>query len=153
MYQVAPGLANAHGSGIRVEEVAAKVVYLTDGDQGGASHRTALHEVGVDRERIFKLPPARATEDLVHPDDYLTVVNGFLERMGQSQRFTTEDIPQDTPIAKAFTAWAKTRRVRTPSKVEVAYALLWKHDRRLTRVGRTALVSLHDKFMRAFEVD
>ena len=41
-YQVAPGLANAHGSGIRVEEVAARVVYLTDGDRGGEEHKAAL---------------------------------------------------------------------------------------------------------------
>ena len=31
-YQVAPGLSNANGFGMRVEEVAAKVVYLLDGD-------------------------------------------------------------------------------------------------------------------------
>ncbi len=41
-YQVAPGLANAHGSGIRVEEVAAKVVYLTDGDRGAATNTRPL---------------------------------------------------------------------------------------------------------------
>jgi len=80
-YQVAPGLANAHGSGIRVEEVAAKVVYLTDGDDGGKDHESALKEVDVDASRIFRLPKGHAVEDLINRDDYISVVNEFLEKM------------------------------------------------------------------------
>lgn len=71
-YQVAPGLANAHGSGIRVEEVAAKVVYLTDGDPAGLDHKNALAEVGVDPARTFGCPTATrwwisSTEKITSP--------------------------------------------------------------------------------------
>lgn len=149
-YQVAPGLANAHGSGIRVEEVAAKVVYLTDGDKGGDDHKTALRAVDVDGSRIFSLPTAHAVEDLINRDDYLTVVNRFLDTMGQATRFTAADVPDGVPIAKAFADWAKRKTVRTPSKVEMAYALV-RADVRLTRSGRRALVGLHDKFTDAFK--
>ncbi|WP_170070262.1 AAA family ATPase [Knoellia remsis] len=151
-YQIAPGLANAHGSGIRVEEVAAKVVYLTDGDNGGNEHTAALREVGVDGKRIFGLPTAHAVEDLINRDDYLAVANNFIKAMGQSQQFAATDIPDGIPIAKAFTDWAKRNKVRTPSKVEMAYVLL-RADVRLTQTGKRALVSLHAKFTQAFKAE
>lgn len=149
-YQVAPGLANAHGSGIRVEEVAAKVVYLTDGDKGGGEHMAALKDVGVDGSRIFSLPTAHAIEDLINRDDYLGVVNGFLDTMGQAKRFTAAEVSDGVPIAKAFADWAKQKSVRTPSKVEMAYALI-RVDIRLTQSGKRALVGLHEKFTDAFK--
>ncbi len=152
-YQVAPGLANAHGSGIRVEEVAAKVVYLTDGDDGGQVHESALKEVGVHAHRIFRLPRSHAVEDLINRDDYISVVNDFLERMGQSKRFDATEVAAETPVAKAFADWAKANRLQAPSKVEVAYALLAKPGRRLTLDGKRALVALHSKFMSAFEIE
>lgn len=150
-YQVAPGLANAHGSGIRVEEVAAKVVYLADGDHGGKRHEAALKEVGVDGSRIFRLPKGHAVEDLINRDDYIAVVNNFLEVMGQSKRFGKADAPSGAPIAKAFTDWAKANKLRTPSKVEIAYTLLRRPERRLTPEGKKTLVALHGRFMTAFD--
>lgn len=149
-YQVAPGLANAHGSGIRVEEVAAKVVYLTDGDQGGEHNKAALKRVGVEGSRIFTLPKDHAVEDLINRDDYITTVNEFLTKMGQVKRFTASDIPASVSIAKAFEDWAKKNRVQTPSKVEAAYALL-HDDVGLTHTGKRTLIGLHDKFMTAFQ--
>lgn len=149
-YQVAPGLANAHGSGIRVEEVAAKVAYLTDGDQGGKDHEKLLKAVGVDAARIFRLPKGHAVEDLIRPQDYLATVNEFLVRMGQEKKFMASDVPMGTPIAKAFTDWAKASKVKSPSKVEVAYALLRREDCQLSPQGRTALVRLHEKLTKAF---
>lgn len=149
-YQVAPGLANAHGSGFRVEEVAAKVVYLTDGDAGGKEHEQALKRVGVEPSRIFRLPDGHAVEDLVHPDDYVEIVNGFLERMGQPQRFQAADAPPGVPIAKAFADWAVANKVRTPGKVEVAYALIRVPRLRLTPIGKRALRELDGKLTRAF---
>ncbi len=149
-YQVAPGLANAHGSGIRVEEVAAKVVYLTDGDRGGKDHEKLLKAVGVDRARIFRLPDNHAVEDLLHPEAYLATVNDFLVKMGQVKEFKPSDVPVGTPIAKAFTDWAKASKVQAPSKVEVAYALLRRENRQLTPQGKKALVGLHEKFTQAF---
>jgi predicted ATP-dependent endonuclease of OLD family len=149
-YQVAPGLANAHGSGIRVEEVAAKVVYLVDGDVGGQDHERALRGVGVDRTRIFSLPRGYATEDLVHQDDYIETINKFLDSMGQSKRFAASDVSAGIPIAKAFSDWAKANKVQVPSKVEVAYALLRMANRRLSPAGKRALLSLHGQFTRAF---
>jgi len=149
-YQIAPGLANAHGSGIRVEEVAAKVVYLTDGDGGGRNHEKALRAAGVDAARIFRLPDGHAVEDLVRRADYIATVNGFLELMGQSKRFEAKDVPLEGPVAKALTEWAKVNKVQVPGKVEVAYALLRVPQLCLTAVGMRALVDLHNRFTKAF---
>lgn len=151
-YQIAPGLANAHGSGIRVEEVAAKVVYLTDGDAGGRDHEKALRDVGVDAGRIFRMPQGHAVEDLIHRDDYIATVNSFLELMGQAARFNDSDSPPGTPIAKGFKDWAKASRVRIPGKVEVAYALLRLPSLRLTPSGKKALLKLHAGVTEAFAV-
>lgn len=79
------------------------------------------------------------------------MVNDFLERMGKSRRFGVTDVPAETPVAKAFADWTKANRLQTPSKVEVAYALLAKPGRRLSLDGKRALAALHGKFMSAFE--
>lgn len=150
-YQVAPGLANAHGSGIRVEEVAAKVVYLVDGDAGGKAHENALKSVGVDPSRIQRLPDGHAVEDLVHREDYISVVNAFLEKMGEIKRIGPDIFTADTPVAKALADWARRGHVRIPSKVEVAYALVEMPGRRLSATGKAAIRALHGKFMHAFE--
>jgi predicted ATP-dependent endonuclease of OLD family len=149
-YQIAPGLANAHGSGIRVEEVAAKVVYLTDGDRGGEVHKSALKRVGVDGSRIFSLPKDQAIEDLISREDYLAVVNKFLDQMGQSRRIAIGNVPSGVPIAKAFADWTARNAIRAPGKVELAYALL-RAEVRLTPEGRRTLANLHSKFSAAFE--
>jgi predicted ATP-dependent endonuclease of OLD family len=148
-YQVAPGLANAHGSGIRVEEVAARVVYLIDGDAGGRTHATALKQVGVDPSRIFALPSGQAVEDLANRDDFVSAINSLLASMGQTKKFSASLASEGTPIAKAFTDWAKSNRVQTPSKVEVAYALL-RANVRPSQSGSRTLAGLHEKFMAAF---
>lgn len=118
---------------------------------GGKEHQMALKDVGVDPARIFSLPPGFAVEDLVERDEYIEVVNDFLRKMGQGKQFTPADVSAGTPVAKAFADWAKTNNLRTPSKVEVGYALLGKSDLRLRPVGKNALIRLHGKFSTAFE--
>jgi len=88
-------------------------------------------------------PRSHAVENLINRDDYISVVNDFLERMGQSKRFDATEVAAETPVAKAFADWAKANRLQAPSKVEVAYALLAKSGRRLTLDGKRALVALH----------
>ncbi|MEH0109657.1 AAA family ATPase [Tersicoccus sp. MR15.9] len=150
-YQIAPGLANAHGSGIRVEEVAAKVVYLVDGDEGGSAHKAALQNAGVEAGRIFSLPEGAAVEDLVATDVYISVIGSFLAAMGENRRFTHSDAVSNIPITKSFHDWAKQHGIGTPGKVEVCYALLRHEDLRLTAVGAKVLKSLHAKFVQAFD--
>lgn len=77
-------------------------------------------------------------------------MNGFLELMGQGKRFQASDAPAGTPIAKGFKDWAKANKVRMPSKVEVAYALLRLPSLRLKPAGEKALRKLHESATNAF---
>jgi predicted ATP-dependent endonuclease of OLD family len=149
-YQVAPGLSNARAFGMRVEEVAAKVVYLADGDAGGNALVTHLRDLGVNKERVFSLPPGTAVEDLVMVDDYLKAVNDLLAEMGETPRFTRPDIVPGIPIAKCFCDWAKRTGTRTPSKVEVAYRLLAADPIRLQPASTRFLRALHSNIRKAF---
>lgn len=148
-YQVAPGLATAHASGIRVEEVAAKVVYLVDGNGGGHEHAESLLSVGVEPNRVFRMPASCAVEDLLQRKSYIDVVNGLLEQFQVSARFGEAQILSGVTVSKALTVWAAKNGVQIPSKVEIAYALL-ESDLQLTATGRSALRQLHSKFVQAF---
>ena len=97
------------------------------------------------------LPSNQAVEDLINRDDYLETVNGLLEHIGHRERFTSDDVPSGTPIAKAFTDWTASKRLQAPGKVEVAYALL-RRDVRLAAPGKRSLTSLHKNFTDAFRV-
>ena len=87
-YQVAPGLSNHRGSGLELEETAARVVYLVDGDAGGRKHAKWLTEVGIDPGRVFTLAKGWATEDYVDPDRYLEVVNAMMASAPDSKPVT-----------------------------------------------------------------
>ena len=75
---IAPGLSNVRGFGLEVEEIAAKVVYLADGDSGGDELVARLLREGVAPARVFQLPHGCALEDLIELEDYISAVNGLL---------------------------------------------------------------------------
>lgn len=142
-YQVAPGLANARGYGMNLEEIAARVVYLTDGDDGGAKHRKDLANSGVAPSRIFNLPKGFATEDLIPRATYVEVVNELMAK--GSKKVAINDLAGDQPVAKELQDWGNLNTVKVPGKVAVAYALLRREDGlKLTKRATTALVKLHD---------
>lgn len=150
-YQVAPGLSNAHSYGLRVEEVAAKVVYLADGDAGGDDLLAQLKKDGVDASRMFQLPKGSAVEDLVHQGDFLNAVNDMLAEMAGTHRLTKDDLAPNKTVAKSLTDWGRNVGARIPSKPELAYALLRHKGLRLSPDGRRALKKLHIDFLRALD--
>lgn len=150
-YQIAPGLSNVRGFGLDVEEIAAKVVYLADGDSGGDELAARLLREGVAQERVFQLPSGCALEDLIRVEDYVNAINGLLTEMGQPLRVSASDLQGELTIAKSLEVWAKHVGARLPGKPEIAYALLRGPTLRLTPSARTALQRLHRQFLRAFE--
>jgi predicted ATP-dependent endonuclease of OLD family len=146
-YQIAPGLASAHAFRMDVEDVAAKVVYLTDGDSEGAKYRKQLKDVQVPDERVFQLPPDMASEDLVARAHFIKVANTLLP---EGVEVREKDLPPTRPIAKAFDDWAKTNG-QSVGHVAVAYGLISKpKDIVLAANAATALRTLHNEFMSAF---
>lgn len=146
-YQIAPGLSNAHAFGMKVEEVAAKVVYLTDGDSEGATYREQLRTAKVPRSRIFSLPKNKASEDLVHRDTFIKVVNTLLP---DELNVASADLPRKQPVAKGLDDWVK-RQGRSLGHVAIAYGLINnRKDLRLAPGAESTLIALHEKFMTAF---
>ena len=147
-YQVAPGLSNAHAFGMDVEDIAAKVVYLTDGDGEGSTYRDQLRTAGVPDSRIFSLPDGFTSEDLVSRAYFIEVVNSLLPN---GVDVTEKDLPKGKPIAKAFERWLEGKK-RSLGHVAIAYGLISKPDRIVfAPEAQAALVKLHKQFMKAFE--
>jgi hypothetical protein len=143
-YQVAPGLTTPPGSDSRIDEVAARVVYLTDGDRGGAAHKRRLVASGVSTEHILSLPSGKATEDLLESDVYLDAVNGYLRDAGATAVIKKEELDGSKTIARAVHDWCVEREVAPPGKVAIASRLIQDADSlRLTPDGRDALRALH----------
>lgn len=146
-YQVAPGLANAHAFGMDVEDVAAKVVYLSDGDGEGAKYRKQLKEAKVPNDRVFSLPPKMASEDLVSRTYFIKVANTLLS---DGVSLTDKDLRRGKPIAKAFDDWAKQNK-QSVGHVAVAYGLISKPKNiEFAPRAEAALQKIHANFMAAF---
>lgn len=148
-YQIAPGLANYHGSGLELEETAARVVYLVDGDAGGRKHQERLQMMGIDDARVFALEDEHATEDYVDPARYLEVVNAlFASNSGPRVQLT--DLQHSMPISTALKKWATAAGVDTPSKTAVASVLVAEPETlRLTPTGAAFLTGLHNEITAA----
>ena len=106
-YQLAPGLANARGHDMDVEEVAARVIYLIDGDKPGSDYLSDLRASNVPESRLKSLPPGTSVEDLLDRDFLISVINSLLP----------EGAPRPTPrtfratwtAVKSITKWLRTR--------------------------------------------
>lgn len=145
-YQIAPGLANYNGSGIELEETAARVVYLLDGDPGGDKNKTNLTDLGIHEDRVFQLEPNKAPEDYVDRDRYLEVINTFVAPKPDDTKIDATDLADNIPISKAVADWCKERDIRAPGKTAVASALV--ADQRALRLAPDAadfLARLHQQ--------
>ncbi|WP_161606020.1 AAA family ATPase [Microlunatus speluncae] len=148
-YQIAPGLANARAFNMDVEEVAAKVIYLTDGDGAGQDYHRALKQAGVSEERIHSLPEGMATEDLLDPGYYLGVVASMLPPGAPE---IPSIVASSRPIAKAVVDWGATQSpgLKVPGKIPVAYRIIERDDIKLRSEAKQALRDLHTAFTQIF---
>ena len=149
-FQVAPGIANYHGTGLELEEVAARVVYLVDGDGGGDDHKRRLLEMAVPEDRILQFEPPSAIEDYVHPDRYLALVNDLLRVAGHNVSIALDDLDRSVSIGKAVELWCEECDISPPGKTVVAAQLIDDPQSLLLADGaKEALVALHARIQRA----
>lgn len=158
-YQIAPGLSNARAYDMNVEEVAARVVYLADGDRDGDRYLKDLRGADVDEGRLFQLPSGVGLEDLLAVGLYLQAVNDVLP--ADSPEPPQSIAVKGEPIAPLLDEWAdaQTPAVKLPSKVAVAYAVLDRiddGDLGLAQVFSAGvgevLADLHQDFLAAFGI-
>lgn len=147
-YQVAPGLAVRRSDDFEVEEIAAKVAYLADGDRDGKKYVEDLKRAGVDESRVFTLPDRMATEDLLDPDYYLSIVSEVLGKA--SPKPERSDLVSRQPYATSIKRWAERVGAVEPGKVAVAYRALEDQHIRLAPGADQVLRDLHSGFLRAF---
>ncbi|MGV0874456.1 AAA family ATPase [Mycolicibacterium sp. XJ879] len=148
-YQIAPGLAAAHAFDMRVADVAARVLYLTDGDPEGGKYAEQLSEAGIDEEHIFSLPDGWASEDLVSRASFVKTVNSL---MSSNKQLTESDLGSGKPVVKLLEDWGKREGVATPGHVVIAYGLVNNtKDIQLPRDARDALRDLHKAWTAIFE--
>ncbi|WP_166789267.1 MULTISPECIES: AAA family ATPase [unclassified Cryobacterium] len=144
-YQVAPGIAAASKNDMGVlDTIAAKVVFLVDGDAGGKAWNKQLVEASIPAKRIRSLPPEEALEDFLHEDFYIQTLNDFFS----ITKVSTEAISGTGPIKVRLNAWASTNRESMPGPVAVAEHILGLHEsgERLIRLKpdrRRTLQALH----------
>ncbi|MBX7451921.1 AAA family ATPase [Mycolicibacterium sp. 3033] len=120
-YQIAPGLSAANSYDMRIEEIAAKVVYLVDGDGQGDIYADQLRAVGVDEKRIFHLPPGWASEDLVSRSTFIKVVNTLVNGI---RHVSDDELGEGKPVVKLLEDWGRREGVKTPGHVAIAYGLI-----------------------------
>lgn len=128
-YQVAPGIAESTSSQLLALDLeASRVVYLVDGDAGGAQHAKRLASARVTTDRIVHLGGAAsgfAPEDLLREDVYLAAVNEVLERVhGPSVgKVKASDLVGGQRTA-AIAQWCEAQRLTVPAKTVVASIIL-----------------------------
>ena len=158
-YQIVPGLAQLSRSGIqRINSEADRVVYLTDGDEGGEQLRKDVKSADLPDGRTFSLPAGTALEDLVAGDTLAAAVNEELSRSGHQTNKPLE-LPDSGRVAY-LKKWYRCngldpdkhfrKRAIASHALEIAAGnppepgppLLEEHH-------RTALAELHEKLLGA----
>lgn len=148
-YQVAPGLSHAKGHGLDVEEVAARVIYLTDGDKAGSDYLADLRGRGVPESRLKSLPKGTSIEDLLDKDFLLDVVDSLLPE--GAPRPTTRIFKSSQTAGRSVAKWVKDNGIAL-GKVAIAYEIIDRApDVALAPGAAETLCTLHEEFMAAFE--
>ena len=157
-YQVVPGLAQLSSDGFRtIDSESDKMVYLTDGDDGGRKMLSLLQRSGIPDTRTFSLPTGVALEDLVSSETLATAAREELRRSGHEPSAPLA-FPS-TGRASYLDDWCEEAGVEPPKKRAIACRVLEltaRHpqaDRRLPLLEenyRTALSELHRLFLDVF---
>ncbi len=146
-YQVAPGLAT-RTSDLSDADVAARVVYLADGDRAGTEYRKALLAEGVDPSRVHLLPQDQAVEDLLHIDGYLAAVRTLMSDGGYAGKpVSARDLRGQGPVASRLKRWCVRHGHPLPGKTAVASHLVQDPARITLADGAAAVLQdLHRDF-------
>ncbi|TDB78408.1 AAA family ATPase [Micromonospora sp. KC721] len=124
-YQIVPGLSVSRLEELAPEDIAGRVAYLVDGDQGGQTLRSKLIGSGVPENHVLQLPEQFAVEDFVTESAYLSSVNEILSDSGHTGAHpTATEIAGSGTISKRLSDWFKRNGLRAPGKTIVASRLV-----------------------------
>lgn len=124
-YSVVPQFSRVSSDEIpNFDLMAARLVLLADGDQGGDDAEENLSRHGVLPEQIVFLGgkgSGLSLEDLVDPEVYLAAVNAELSAQVAGLEFPTEDLPE-TGRSRTVRDWAAKQLGADGSNVRVSKA-------------------------------
>lgn len=152
-FQVAPGLSLVSKKEIDFRDLASKVVYLVDGDEGGQDLKTMLKKSGVPEDKIVSLSNGYALEDLVERSAYLNAIVTLLRESGHHGIEPDDSsLSGKEPVSKNLESWAKANQVKLPSKVAVASMLAREMEKAtISTEGETELKRTYTRIMNALE--
>lgn len=144
-YHVAPGLSTtAPDRYTDFDLVAARLVYVVDGDAGGQSIRVNLTARGIPDDRILALNghgSGATLEDLVSQSTFVQAVNDELTVTHQS---IIGSVPNTLGRYSVVRQACEAAGLQMPSKVAIAGRLVWNIDRlELAPTARRILLKLH----------
>jgi hypothetical protein len=97
--------------------VAARVVYLADGDTFGAKYRAELIADGVSETRVHLLPSRQVIEDLLTAESWLAAVNTLMAEAGYAGKFVSmRDLRGKARVAKRLEVWGLRNGHKAPGK-------------------------------------
>jgi ABC-type Mn2+/Zn2+ transport system ATPase subunit len=124
-YQIAPGIAAASKDDMGVlDTLAARVIFLVDGDKGGKAWNKQLSDSSIPATRIRSLPSEEALEDFLREDFYVETLNDFFTTV----KVSAEAIAGIGPIKGRINAWALANKQPMPGPVAVAEHILGLHE-------------------------
>ncbi|WP_239145669.1 AAA family ATPase [Actinoplanes couchii] len=152
-YQVAPGLSGLKKNGLGVDEIAARVAYLLDGDAGGIAIKKLLEATGVPEEVVVSLPRNKAIEDLVSRSCYLAAFEHIRQEGSTSVVPLEISDKTSSTLGKQIEEAAKLGGIKVPGKIAVANYLVQNPQKIvLTEANRRTLVALHESFCKIFSI-
>lgn len=150
-YQVAPGLSTLR-RGEYAGDIASRLAYIVDGDEGGRALRGQLEGTGVSPTAIVDLPVGTTIEDLIEPVAYTEAVNSLLADAGHQQRVSVDELGPDGPLVKRIRTWFEGHGITPLGKPTIASYLVQAPDRIvLTPAGADVLRTLHERFCSTLE--
>jgi hypothetical protein len=124
-FQIAQGLSSYNGSAVELEEAAARVAYLLDGDEGGTALRKRLVDMGIPSDRIFQFETDLASEDFVDRARYLEVINELVRGTGSAvPDVMANDLPDGQTVSRSIEEWCTAHSISPPGKTVVVTALV-----------------------------
>jgi energy-coupling factor transporter ATP-binding protein EcfA2 len=136
-FQITQGISSYNGPRLELEEAAARVAYLLDGDEGGDNNRGRLEGMGIAPDRIVQLDADTAAEDYVLRSRYLEVVNTLLP----GEEIRDEDLAADATVSRAVERWCEEHDEKPPGKTAVASALVRDREALTLAPGAKAMLA------------
>jgi hypothetical protein len=152
-YQVAPGLSYLRRGEIGAE-VAGRLAYLVDGDDGGRAIQKQLTDAGVPAGNVHVLPAGLAIEDLLTRECYVEAVNAVMKQRGIDLVVAATELDPALGIVAAIRQKYPERQAELPGKVTVATYLIQDPAARvkLTDDGERDLRAMHATFKSVLKV-